>query len=74
MQNEEISKYMSALGKKGGTAAFKKHGPDFFSEIGKKGAKARWDKKRKEQQDGKKETGRGKPKSEWGDGEGPIDL
>lgn len=41
-----IKKYFTELGKKGGTATFKKRGKDYMSELGKKGMKKRWGKKR----------------------------
>lgn len=37
----ELSKYFSALGKKGGATNKAKYGPDYFKKIGKKGNKAK---------------------------------
>lgn len=47
MDKEELSKYMSELGKKGGRANVEKYGREKFSEMGKKGAEKRWGKNEK---------------------------
>lgn len=41
------NKHAKALGKLGGEATKKKHGKEFYSEIGKKGMASRWKKKDK---------------------------
>lgn len=47
---ENVRKYLSDLGKKGGkkggAATKKRYGKKFYSEIGKKGMAKRWNKKR----------------------------
>ena len=40
MENEEIKKYLSKIGKKGGAATKAKHGPDYYRKIGRLGNKA----------------------------------
>jgi len=40
----EIKKYLSEIGKKGGRANVEKNGLKHMSEIGKKGAEKRWKK------------------------------
>lgn len=43
ISKEDISEYMSKLGKKGGRTN-KKKGKEYFSRIGKLGSKKRWKK------------------------------
>lgn len=43
--NEEIRKFLSQAGKKGGEMN-KKKGAKYFSEVGKKGAEKRWKKEK----------------------------
>lgn len=40
---KELKDIMSDLGKKGGPAMVEKYGRPFMSEMGKKGAKKRWE-------------------------------
>lgn len=47
MKDKTVKAYLSTIGKKGGTKTKAKHGPEFYSKIGKKGVKA---KKQKVQQ------------------------
>lgn len=44
---ELIREEMRRLGKRGGNATLKKHGPEYFSKLSKKGVKARKRKKTK---------------------------
>ena len=50
MSEEDIKKYLSKLGKKGGKATLDKHGKEHFKNISKLGADARWGKKKKDEE------------------------
>jgi hypothetical protein len=45
MSEEDVKKYLSSLGKKGGGTTLKKHGKEHFKKISKLAHEARWGKK-----------------------------
>ncbi len=45
----EVKKFLSRAGRKGGAVTKEKHGKEFYSKIGREGMKKRWGKTNKKQ-------------------------